>query len=38
LENFLARDGKLSGIVDMSRSGITHPAQDWALALRSIRH
>jgi aminoglycoside 3'-phosphotransferase II len=37
LENFLAQDGKLSGIVDMSRSGIAHPAQDWALALRSVR-
>ena len=36
LENFLACDGKLSGIVDMGRAGITHPAQDWALALRSV--
>jgi aminoglycoside phosphotransferase len=38
LENFLAADGKLSGIVDMGRSGIAHPAQDWALTLRSMRH
>jgi aminoglycoside 3'-phosphotransferase-2 len=38
LENFLALEGKLSGMVDMGRSGITHPARDWALALRSVRH
>lgn len=38
LENFLVHEGNLSGIVDMGRSGITHPAQDWALALRSMRH
>jgi hypothetical protein len=38
LENFLAQDGKLSGIVDMGRSRATHPSQDWALALRSMRH
>ena len=37
LPNFLSRDGRLSGIVDWSRAGITHPAQDWALALRSVR-
>jgi aminoglycoside phosphotransferase len=38
LENFLTQDGRLSGIVDIGRSGSTHPAQDWALALRSMRH
>ena len=38
LENFLVQDQKLSGIVDIGRSGLTHPAQDWALALRSMRH
>ena len=38
LENFLAQDRKLSGIVDMARAGLTHPAQDWALALRSVKH
>src|SRR5262249_52037919 len=37
LENFLSQDGRLSGIVDWGRAGITHPAQDWALALRSVR-
>ena len=37
LPNFLAQDGRLSGIVDWGRAGITHPAQDWALALRSVR-
>jgi aminoglycoside phosphotransferase len=37
LENFLAQNEKLSGIVDWGRAGITHPAQDWALALRSMR-
>jgi aminoglycoside phosphotransferase len=37
LENFLAREGRLSGIVDLGRAGVTHPAQDWALALRSMR-
>lgn len=36
LENFLALDGKLSGIVDLGRAGVTHAAQDWALALRSM--
>ena len=37
LQNFLAYDGRLSGIVDVGRAGIAHPAQDWALALRSVR-
>ena len=37
LPNFLSRNGRLSGIVDLGRAGITHPAQDWALALRSMR-
>lgn len=37
LQNFLAHDGQLSGIVDVGRAGIAHPAQDWALALRSVR-
>lgn len=37
LENFLTQDGQLTGIVDLGRAGVTHPAQDWALALRSIR-
>jgi aminoglycoside phosphotransferase len=37
LPNFLSQDGRLSGIVDWGRAGVTHPAQDWALALRSMR-
>lgn len=37
LENFLSHDGRLSGIIDLGRAGVTHPAQDWALALRSMR-
>ena len=37
LPNFLTQDGRLSGIVDLGRAGVTHPAQDWALALRSVR-
>jgi aminoglycoside 3'-phosphotransferase-2 len=37
LPNFLTQDGKLTGIVDLARAGVTHPAQDWALALRSMR-
>jgi aminoglycoside 3'-phosphotransferase-2 len=37
LQNFLAHEGQLSGIVDVGRAGIAHPAQDWALALRSVR-
>ena len=35
--NFLSQDGRLSGIVDWGRAGVTHPGQDWALALRSMR-
>jgi aminoglycoside phosphotransferase len=35
LENFLSLGGRLSGIVDLGRAGIAHPAQDWALAVRS---
>ncbi len=31
------QSGRLSGIVDVGRAGIAHPAQDWALALRSMR-
>ena len=37
LQNFLAHEGLLSGVVDFGRAGIAHPAQDWALALRSVR-
>lgn len=37
LPNFLSHCGRLSGIVDWGRAGVTHPAQDWALALRSMR-
>jgi aminoglycoside phosphotransferase len=37
LPNFLSQDGRLTGIVDLARAGVTHPAQDWALALRSVR-
>jgi aminoglycoside phosphotransferase len=37
LPNFLSQGGRLSGIVDWGRAGVTHPAQDWALALRSMR-
>ncbi|WP_051670491.1 aminoglycoside 3'-phosphotransferase [Bryobacter aggregatus] len=37
LPNFLAAEGRLSGMVDLGRAGLTHPAQDWALALRSVR-
>jgi aminoglycoside phosphotransferase len=37
LPNFLSHHGRLSGIVDWGRAGLTHPAQDWALALRSTR-
>jgi aminoglycoside phosphotransferase len=37
LPNFLSHEGRLSGIVDWGRAGVTHPAQDWALALRSMR-
>jgi aminoglycoside 3'-phosphotransferase II len=37
LPNFLGQNGELTGIVDLGRAGIAHPAQDWALALRSAR-
>jgi len=37
LPNFLTHAGQLTGIVDLGRAGVAHPAQDWALALRSIR-
>ena len=37
LPNFLTHDGRLTGIVDLGRAGVAHPAQDWALALRSMR-
>jgi aminoglycoside phosphotransferase len=37
LPNFLTRGGLLTGIVDLGRAGVAHPAQDWALALRSMR-
>jgi aminoglycoside phosphotransferase len=37
LPNFLTRHGLLTGIVDLGRAGVAHPAQDWALALRSMR-
>jgi aminoglycoside 3'-phosphotransferase-2 len=37
LPNFLTDDGLLTGIVDLGRAGVGHPAQDWALALRSMR-
>ncbi len=37
LPNFLSHHGRLSGIVDWGRAGVTHPAQDWALALHSMR-
>jgi len=36
LPNFLTQDGVLTGIVDLGRAGVAHPAQDWALALRSM--
>jgi aminoglycoside 3'-phosphotransferase-2 len=36
LPNFLTEDGRLTGIVDLGRAGVAHPAQDWALALRSV--
>jgi aminoglycoside 3'-phosphotransferase II len=38
LPNFLTRDGVLTGIVDVGSAGVGHPAQDWALALRSMRN
>jgi aminoglycoside 3'-phosphotransferase II len=37
LPNFLTHGGQLTGIVDLGRAGVAHPAQDWALALRSMR-
>src|SRR5438034_8696371 len=37
LPNFLTQHGQFTGIVDLARAGVTHPTQDWALALRSIR-
>ena len=36
LPNFLTQGGVLTGIVDLGRAGVAHPAQDWALALRSM--
>jgi aminoglycoside phosphotransferase (APT) family kinase protein len=38
LPNFLTQDGLLTGIVDLGGAGVAHPAQDWALALRSMRN
>lgn len=37
LPNFLTDGERLAGIVDLGRAGVAHPAQDWALALRSMR-
>lgn len=37
LPNFLSDGDCLTGIVDVGRAGVAHPAQDWALALRSMR-
>jgi aminoglycoside 3'-phosphotransferase-2 len=37
LPNFLTQGGLLTGVVDLGRAGVAHPAQDWALALRSMR-
>lgn len=36
LPNFLCDGHELTGIVDLGRAGVAHPAQDWALALRSV--
>jgi aminoglycoside 3'-phosphotransferase II len=36
LPNFLTQGGLLTGVVDLGRAGVAHPAQDWALALRSM--
>ena len=36
LPNFLTDGERLTGIVDLGRAGVAHPAQDWALALRSL--
>jgi aminoglycoside 3'-phosphotransferase II len=35
LPNYLTQGGVLTGIVDLGRAGVAHPARDWALALRS---
>ena len=37
LPNFLTDGERLTGIVDLGRAGVAHPAQDWALAIRSMR-
>ena len=37
LPNFLMEGGLLTGVVDLGRAGVAHQAQDWALALRSMR-
>ena len=37
LPNFLTHGSELTGIIDVGRAGVTHPAQDWALAIRSVR-
>lgn len=37
LPNFLTQGGRLTGVVDLGRAGVAHPALDWALALRSMR-
>lgn len=37
MPNFLTDGTRLTGIVDLGRAGVAHPAQDWALALRSMR-
>jgi aminoglycoside phosphotransferase len=36
LSNFLTERGRLTGVVDLGRAGVGHPAQDWSLALRSM--
>jgi len=36
LPNFLTQGGLLTGVLDLGRAGVAHPAQDWALALRSM--
>jgi aminoglycoside phosphotransferase len=37
LPNFLTDGERVTGIVDLGRGGVAHPAQDWTLALRSMR-
>ena len=37
LPNVLTDGEHITGIVDIWRGGVAHPAQDWALALRSMR-